>query len=236
MKVVYPSAKEFASLISVLSNAVDEALFEFKEDGFQVRALDPSRVMFIKVTIPPDSFEEYNTNNEEIGVNLQFLSKVLKRAKKKDKIIFEFNDNMLKITLEGGSRRTFKTGVIDVQSEDIDLPELEYTAHAIVDGKELFEAIKDVSLVSDAVRISVENEELKISGSGSTSDVNITIDTAVEGEDVKSSYGISYLMDIMKSLKNGEVTLHFGENMPIQIEYENGGGKTIVLLAPRVEE
>ena len=236
MKATYPNAKDFYSLISVLSSAVDEALFEFNEDGFQVKALDPSRVVFIKVTIPRDAFEEYETNGDHVGVNLQFLTKVLKRAKKNDKITFEVEDGLFKITLTGGAKRTFKTGIIDLNPEEVDLPEIDFTAAAIVDGKELFEAIKDVSIAGDAAKISLEDGNLTVSATGATNDVKIVIDTATEGENAKASYGVSYLIDILKNLKDGEVTIHFGNDMPLMIEYENAGGKTTVLLAPRVEE
>ena len=235
MKVTYPSAKEFSDLINVLTSAVDEAAFEFTKNGFRVRALDPSRVMFIQVEIPASSFEEYNAEDEKVGVNLQFLGKVLKRAKKNDKLHLEENDNMIKITLDGGAKRTFKMGTIDVDTEDIELPEIDYTAHATVDGKELFEAVKDASMISDAVKFKVDGSSLIIMATGSTNDVKIEIEDVAEGQG-EASYGISYLIDILKGLKNGEVTIHFGDGLPVLMEVQNDNGKVSVLLAPRVEE
>ena len=46
----YPSAKAFGAILDVLSNIVDEVLFNFTSEGLTVKALDPAKVALITVS------------------------------------------------------------------------------------------------------------------------------------------------------------------------------------------
>ena len=237
MKAVYPDAKKFSVFISILSNVVDEVLFEFDENGFNVKALDPCRVIFLKVSVPASAFEEYSVDGREtVGVNLQFLSKVLKRGKKGEKLVIETGGNMMIVSLVNRVTRSFKSGVVDVAAEDLELPEIEFQTRGLVEGRELFEAVKDVSLMDETVQLKTENGSLIVEGVESTSSVHIVLESSIEGEESRASYGISYLMDILKGLKDADIMVEFGSDMLLHMSAEIDGGKVDVLLAPRVEE
>ena len=80
---------------------------------------------------------------------------------------------------------------------------------------------------------------------GETNEVEIKLTLEDEGlldldveEETRSAYGISYLSDMVKGIgKADEVTIHFGTEMPLQMDYFiRDEGKLTFLLAPRVEE
>ncbi|WP_297535325.1 DNA polymerase sliding clamp [Thermococcus sp.] len=246
-EVVFDGAKEFADIIATASNLIDEAAFKFTEEGISMRAMDPSRVVLIDLNLPQSIFSKYEVEEEEtIGVNMDQFKKVLKRGKAKDTLILrKGEDNFLEVTFEGTARRTFRLPLIDVEELELELPELPFTAKVVVLGEVLKEAVKDASLVSDAIKFIATENEFIMKAEGETNEVEIRLTLEDEGlldlevkEETKSAYGISYLSDMIKGIgKADEVILNFGNEMPLQMEYPiRDEGRLVFLLAPRVEE
>ena len=246
-EVVFDGAKEFADIIATASNLIDEAAFKFTEEGISMRAMDPSRVVLIDLNLPQSIFSKYEVEEEEtIGVNMDQFKKVLKRGKAKDTLILrKGEDNFLEVTFEGTARRTFRLPLIDVEELELELPELPFTAKVVVLGEVLKEAVKDASLVSDAIKFIATENEFVMKAEGETNEVEIRLTLEDEGlldlevkEETKSAYGISYLSDMIKGIgKADEVILNFGNEMPLQMEYPiRDEGRLVFLLAPRVEE
>ena len=246
-EIVFEGAKDFADLIATASNLIDEAAFKVTEEGISMRAMDPSRVVLIDLNLPESIFSKYEVEEPEtIGVNMDHFKKVLKRGKSKDTLILrKGDDNFLEITFEGTAKRTFRLPLIEVEELELDLPELPFTAKVVVLGEVLKEAVKDASLVSDAIKFIATESEFIMKAEGETQEVEIRLTLEDEGlldleveEETRSAYGISYLSDMIKGIgKAEEVILRFGNEMPLQMaHYIRDAGKLVFLLAPRVED
>ncbi|AAL81107.1 DNA polymerase III sliding clamp [Pyrococcus furiosus DSM 3638] len=246
-EIVFEGAKEFAQLIDTASKLIDEAAFKVTEDGISMRAMDPSRVVLIDLNLPSSIFSKYEVvEPETIGVNMDHLKKILKRGKAKDTLILKKGEeNFLEITIQGTATRTFRVPLIDVEEMEVDLPELPFTAKVVVLGEVLKDAVKDASLVSDSIKFIARENEFIMKAEGETQEVEIKLTLEDEGlldievqEETKSAYGVSYLSDMVKGLgKADEVTIKFGNEMPMQMEYYiRDEGRLTFLLAPRVEE
>ncbi len=246
-EIVFDGAKEFADLIATASNLIDEAAFRISEDGIFMRAMDPSRVVLIDLSLPSSIFSRFDVEEPEtIGVNMDHFKKVLKRGKLKDVLILrKGEENFLEVVFEGAAKRTFKIPLIDVEELELELPELPFTARVVVLGEVLKEAVRDASLVSDAMKFIAKENEFIMRAEGETNEVEIKLTLEDEGlldmeveEETSSSYGISYLADMIKGFgKADEVTLRFGNEMPLEMDYFiRDDGKLVFLLAPRVEE
>ncbi|ASJ09369.1 DNA polymerase sliding clamp [Thermococcus siculi] len=246
-EIVFDGAKDFADLIATASNLIDEAAFKVTEEGISMRAMDPSRVVLIDLNLPESIFSKYEVEEEEtVGVNMDHFKKILKRGKNKDTLILRKGDeNFLEITFEGTAKRTFRLPLIEVEELELDLPELPFTAKVVILGEVLKEAVKDASLVSDAIKFIAGENEFVMKAEGETNEVEIKLTLEDEGlldleveEETKSAYGISYLADMIKGIgKADEVIIKFGNEMPLQMEYPiRDEGRLIFLLAPRVED
>ncbi len=246
-EIVFDGAKEFADLVATASNLIDEAAFKISEGGVFMRAMDPSRVVLIDLSLPGSVFSKYDVEEPEtIGINMDHFKKVLKRGKSKDVLILRKGDeNFLEVIFEGTAKRTFKLPLIDVEELEMELPELPFTARVVLLGEVLKEAVRDASLVSDAIKFIAKESEFVMRAEGETNEVEIKLTLDDEGlldleveEDTKSAYGISYLADMIKGFgKADEVTLRFGNEMPLEMDYFiRDEGKLVFLLAPRVEE
>lgn len=246
-EIVFDGAKDFANLIATASNLIDEAAFKVTEDGISMRAMDPSRVVLIDLNLPAGIFSKYEVDGEEtIGVNMDHFKKILKRGKSKDILILKKGEeNFLEVTLQGTATRTFRLPLIEVEELELELPELPFTAKAVVLGEVLKEAVKDASLVSDSLKFIARENEFIMKAEGETNEVEIKLTLEDEGlldlevqEETKSAYGISYLADMVKGIgKADEVIIQFGNDMPLQMDYPvRDEGRLTFLLAPRVEE
>ncbi|NJE25230.1 DNA polymerase sliding clamp [Thermococcus sp. MV5] len=246
-EIVFDGAKEFAGLIDTASNLIDEAAFKVTEEGISMRAMDPSRVVLIDLNLPADIFSKYDIDGEEtVGVNMDHFKKILKRGKGKEILVLKKGEeNFLEIILEGTAKRTFRLPLIEVEELELELPELPFTARAMVLGEVLKEAVKDASLVSDSIKFLAKENEFVMKAEGETQEVEIKLTLEDEGlldlnveEETKSAYGVSYLADMVKGIgKADEVVLKFGNEMPLQMDYPiRDEGRLTFLLAPRVEE
>ena len=250
-EIVFDGAKEFADLIDTASNLIDEAAFKIAEEGISMRAMDPSRVVLLDLNLPASIFSKYDLDGEEtVGVNMDHFKKVLKRGKGKDILVLrKGEENFLEITLEGTAKRTFRLPLIEVEELELDLPELPFTVKAVILGEVLKEAVKDASLVNnyinDNIQLIAKENEFVMKAEGETQEVEISLTLEEEGlldieiqKNTKSAYGVEYLSSIAKEIdRTKEVILHFGNDMPLQIEYPiRDEGKVTFLLAPRVED
>ena len=246
-EIVFDRAKDFTSIITEVSNLIDEAAFKITKEGISMRALDPSRVVLVDLNLPAEIFSKYYIEEEEtIGLNMDHFKKILKRAKSDDILILrKGKDAFLKIIMQGIATRKFELPLIEVEELELDLPNLPFTAKAVILGEVLKEAVKDASLVSDSIKFIAKENEFVMRAEGETQEVEIKLTLEDEGlldlnveEETKSAYGVSYLADMAKGIgKADEVVLRFGNEMPLQMDYPiRDEGRLTFLLAPRVEE
>jgi len=65
-EIVFDGAKEFTSIITEVSNLIDEAAFQIAEEGISMRAMDPSRVVLIDLDLPRNIFSKYHIEEDKV--------------------------------------------------------------------------------------------------------------------------------------------------------------------------
>ncbi|MBT7297573.1 proliferating cell nuclear antigen (pcna) [archaeon] len=247
MKVVLTEPRFLKDSVGVLSELVSDVRMKFDSDKLEIVAMDPANVAMIVLRLLSSSFVEYKVEGEEIiSVNLSSLKQILGRARPSDSITLELDSekNRLNIQLRGESVRKFNLGLIELQDAQQKIPELEFPAKINMSSVIFNEAVEDMDIISDSIGLIAEGEKLEIFAKGNTSDAKINIGKSeetsiiVEGEDkVKSKYSVEYLKKIIKGSKLCDnVSLKFGEDYPLQIEYRvTDRLQMFTILAPRVE-
>jgi len=246
MKFVFPDAREWKYIIESIATIVDEANFVASPDGLKLRALDPGRVAMVDLYIPANLFEEYSVEQDtKIGVVLDDINDVLKRAKSDDKISFEVSDGRLIITLAGRAERRFRFPLLDISGQELPSPKLNFTVAAKMLSDTFRDALKDAELVSETVKMRAENENLWLIAKSDKGEVEsrFSIETGSLVEiDVKeaaeANYGIDFLNKIVsKAYRVSDILgLRFATNMPLELTFDIAGGGTLkYLLAPRME-
>ena len=88
---------DLKAIISAISTVVEEATFVANSEGITFRGMDPSHVALIDISWPNSAFEKYECDSDlKFGVRIDEISKLIKRADKKDTIQISISDdNML---------------------------------------------------------------------------------------------------------------------------------------------
>lgn len=240
MKLKLESPLSFVKAVELISELVLEVKIKVTDFGLSIVALDPANVAMVIFKFPKSSFLEFSTDSEEnvLGVNLESLKKILKRANKNSSLILEKDENKLKIEIEDKLKRTFNLNLIEVDSEDKDIPDLEYVANIELESKDFTEAVEDSSVVSDACSFVVKDGkflmEAKENGS---SRVEFSSDVAkIEAEECSARYSLDYLQKFMKAAKISDKTnLHFSQDHPLKIDFKFDSISLEFILAPRME-
>ena len=114
--------------IGVVSEVVSEVRIKLLEDGMSIVAVDPANVALVIFKLPKESFSEYDAGDATWGVNLGDLKKILKRASGSASVVFEEMGGKLQITIHDKVKRVFSLALIEVSSEDKEIPELNFGA------------------------------------------------------------------------------------------------------------
>jgi len=227
-----------SKIIDVMSDLVTEVRMKINEFGMSITAIDPANVAMVKFRIPKSAFSQFETDEEVLGINLDNLKRILKRCGTGTPLILEKQENYLNIQIQDRIRRNFSLNLIEVESQEKDMPVLDYSAKVEISSQDLISCIEDCAVVSDACSFEIKNGEFIVESKGlNSAKSEFSKDEAkIEAEECKSKYSLEYLQKFMKGAKVAEKTnLNFANDHPLKIDIRTEHMELNFLLAPRVE-
>lgn len=239
MKVKLSNPQLLASVVTIISELVTQVKLKFNDKGLELTAIDPANVALTHLEIPKESFTEYQINNDVLGVNLDNLKSVLRRCKVGSHLTLEKEDNLLKLEIEDKIKRNFTLALVDVDSEDKEVPDLTFNSTVVLNSQNLVESIEDCSVVADSCsfetkegKFFIEAKSLNSARSEFSTD-EAEIDSK---ENCRSKYSLEYLQKFMKAAKFSEkIRISFSNEYPLRIDFANNVFLLSFILAPRVE-
>ncbi len=236
VKIEHP--KILSDAISIISEIVSEVKIKLTEDGMSIIAVDPANVALVMFKLPKEGFSQYEIGNEVWGVNLDDLKKILKRAKTSSSVIFEQEENRLKITILDKIKRIFNMSLIEIDTEDKDEPDLKFSCDVEMPSQSFTEAIEDCMVVADSCSLISGNGFFVVEGIGSLNSVRAEFsgdEAKIQGIG-KSKYSLEYLTKFIKAAKiSGKVRIRFSDEYPLRIDFPGEKIGIGFVLAPRVE-
>jgi proliferating cell nuclear antigen len=253
-------------IIEAISFLIDETYVYVYPTGLKLNAIDSSHVAMLLAFLPKDLFTEYKCSQDsKIGINVQDLIKILRRAGSKDQIQLQLDKkdkNTLLITLKSEkSTRTFKLKSKEIPGYDAKEEGLlesfeetlkdKFSATIMLEGSVLDEIVKDALIISDLIKVQVLSAEkvINFTASDESGEVDIEIDLekgALDHKvqnDAEGIYSLNFLENIIKIQSiTGNFEIALGNNIPMKIkgaitaEGKTTEGKIVYLLAPRVED
>ena len=236
LKLDHP--KLLADAVSIVSELVNEVRIKLLEDGMSIVAVDPANVALVIFKFPKESFSQYECGNEVWGVNLDDLKRILKRASTSSSVVFEQEDNQLKISIFDKVKRIFTLALINVESEDKDVPELSFACKVEMDAKNFSQSVEDAKIVADSCALIAGEGFFMVEGSGSLNSARAEFsgDEAVINGIAKSKYSLEYLMKFIKAAKISEkVVVNYSDDYPLRLDFPGEKMGIGFVLAPRVE-
>jgi len=247
-KAKMSDAKLLRDMITAISTLVDEATFNITPDNLKLRAMDPSRVAMIDFEWPKTIFDEYTCDQPtKMCINIGEMLKLLRRTSKDESIELALDEktNRLNVTIKGKYERTFNMPTLEATEEEVPTPKITFNVRAKITTDGLHQAIEDVLLVSDHVKIEIDPEKVTMRAAGDLMGATIELkkgsDTLLDieaKEPSKATYSLSYLSEIIKTAATSSeiATLEFSNDMPIRIDFQQPKeGKLTFYLAPRIE-
>jgi proliferating cell nuclear antigen len=230
--------KLMGDAVAIVSEVVSEVRIKLLEDGMSIVAVDPANVALVIFKLPKESFSQYETGNEVWGVNLSDLKKILKRAGASASVVLEEEDGKLKITIFDKVKRTFSLALIEVSSEDKDVPELNFGARVEMRSDDFVKAVEDTNIVADSCAFNMKDGVFSVEGSGNLNSAKAEFSS----EDMelfgtgKSKYSLEYLMKFIKAAKiSSKVIVNFSDDYPLRLDFPGEKMGIGFVLAPRVE-
>lgn len=247
MKIVMNDSSLLRDSLDAVSGLVNEATFEFTNNGLSLKAIDPAVVSMATLKMAPTCFDQYELAGDvKITLNLDYFLEVLKRAKQSDKVIIELlpEAGNLKVTMIGNLKREFKIGLIENPEKEQKVPSPEFSGKIIIDNNVLRDAVKNCQMVSDYATFFVDADKFSITAMGDFNDVlhELKKDSPYLKElsflnEESSKYSLEYLEKIIRGDKvSGQTIIKFKKDYLLQIEYSEIDKISLVfILAPRIE-
>ncbi len=224
--------------IDIISELVTDARIKVNEFGMSITAIDPANVAMVWFKMPKSAFSQFETGNEVLGVNLDNLKRILKRCGVGSSLILEKKENQLEIKIYDKIRRNFSLNLIEVESEDKEMPSLDFSSRVEMLSNYFVEAVEDCAVVDDACSFIIEDGKFIINAKSLNSARSefSSDEVKIEAENCKSRYSLEYLQKFAKGAKLCDRTiLNFANEHPLKIEFRAEHFELSFILAPRVE-
>lgn len=232
-----------SKIVDTLGIVVEDARFDFAEDGLHVRVVDPSHVAMVKLDVDAAAFDTWELDETKVGFDIRKLKEMLSLGGANDLIEFSFSDETGVLTINLGkidrNIRPLDNSVMNPPA----VPELEFPCKATINGAVFSQALRAARQVGDLVNFSISEESFTIHVQGSADSVTVVFDKeelhSLEcTAPARSQYSLQYLVGMAKIFGSlDEVSLGFGDNFPLSMNFSfyDGAAEVQYFLAPRVE-
>jgi proliferating cell nuclear antigen len=243
------TANEWKAIAAAVKTLVEEATFEANSEGLTFRAMDPSHVALVDLSLPNSSFASFECDKPfKFSVRVEDLVKLVGRSDAKDSVeIGSTEEDAISVKLSNGYKREFTIHLIESTAGAAPLPKLEFDTKANLTKAILEKVLGDISVVSDQFTVQATKDKLTFSGKSDVGKAEIGLagnDADVlefkTGADSKATYSIDYVQGILKALGGvtDTVQVEFSTKKPIRLEMKlnDQGAKLRYFLAPRVSD
>lgn len=252
-----PAAVTLKRILDAIKDLVNDANFDCKETGIELQAMDSSHVALVALLLRAEGFDPYRCDrNMTLGVNFATLSKIMKCAANDDSLTIKADENadLLGFTFENPTNNRiseFNVKLMDVDADHLGIPETNYSAVVKLPSSEFQRICRDISVLSESIRIQVIKDTINFSASGETGSGSITLHSGrgVDNDDegvkitleqpVTLSFPLKYLNHFAKAATlASSVSLSLAEQTPLLVEFkmDENLGYIRYYLAPKISD
>jgi proliferating cell nuclear antigen len=145
---------------------------------------------------------------------------------------------------KGEFNKYFKVPLIDMESDLLEIPNVDYDVEFSIKAKKMNELISQLATFGDVIDIKCSEDKIDLisKGDGGEMLVNIPINdlsefSISEGQIIDISYSLNYINKMCITTKlSSEIEMSISDNMPLRIKYDLGNNSSVMFfLAPKVE-
>lgn len=243
----------FSAIFQHLKIFTEHVNIQFNEEGVYVQGMDSSHVSIYELSIPAAWFDQYTCSvPSSLGINTNIFFKILNAREKTQEIRIAAtaseDDKVLVHFVNGKDKndfdRHFEMPLVDVTSDILSIPEIEYQAEFTLSAAKMASVISQLRMFGDTMDILCSEESIKITSDSNNAgkmivEINIgelTSYSIEEGREIKLAYSLAYMGNICLFHKLAkEVELAVSEDYPMKMSYDMGDGANMKFyLAPKM--
>ena len=241
------------TLFEVLKEIVHDVNLQFDSSGVKLLTMDGARCALVYLKLRADAFEDFScTGRHNVGVNMGSVFKLVRTCGSHDTITMYIdadNTNELGITISNHDKNSmtdFKLKLLDVDSEDINIPDVEFDSIVTMPSAYFQRICRDMLNISEKMTIRSQGDQLCLSCNGDfarqetvvgPSDAGMSL-SSVSEKRIEGTFSLKYLSLFCKasSLAN-TMELFLKESYPIIIKYNVASlGEIRFCLAPQIDD
>jgi len=244
-KATLNSPAIFINSIATIGELIDEGLFKLGKDGISFTAADRAMVAVVDFKISSQAFDIYEADEDQmIGLNVTNFLSILKRCGTGDRLTLNLHDSKLDVLMENGSRRKFTVPLLELRQEEVPpIDQLSFTAKAVFKPNILQSGIDDAEIIADAVMFETSDNKFLMRAEGDVSKTELELEKGNESlielldGGVKARYPLEYLKKMIKASKISDtVSIQFGKDYPMKLDFKGEKCQLSFVLAPRVSD
>jgi len=257
MEACLKNGEILVKIINAISELVNEANFDCREQGMSLQAMDSSHVSLVYLLLRAEGFEPWKCEEGcQLGLQMQHLTKLLKCMHSKDSVDLSYKENGEELDFVFKSPNEervshFSLKLMEIDQEHLGIPETEYKTSVQMPSSEFMRICRDLSSFGDNITIKVTKEEISFSANGdigagtmalrnstATDEVQPEATTIECNENISQTFALRYLQNFTKATPlSKEVTLRLTPEIPLLIEYTiDELGYIRYYLAPKIDE
>ena len=241
------------TLFEVLKEIVHDVNLQFDSSGVKLLTMDGARCALVYLKLRADAFEDFSCiGRHNVGVNMGSVFKLVRTCGSHDTITLYIdadNTNELGITISNHDKNSmtdFKLKLLDVDSEDINIPDVEFDSIVTMPSAYFQRICRDMLNISEKMTIRSQGDQLWLSCNGDfarqetvvgPSDAGMSL-SSVSEKRIEGTFSLKYLSLFCKasSLAN-TMELFLKESYPIIIKYNVASlGEIRFCLAPQIDD
>lgn len=253
----------FKGTLEAIKDLLNECNVHFDKYGMKIKTVDGNHVALVHVRYEAENFDKYYCERDlSIGINIANILKILKNVTPNDTLqLFVKRDNYDEAGIriqnsEKGISHEFYLKLLDLDDNDIDIPETEFSnvitmpsadLHGLCKQYKEFSTQIDIKSVGDQVIFKFDGDETRGSSCLQNNENGLTVtkapqigSTNVSDDDeiVQAKFLLKYLVLFTKAYNlcnNVEILLK--NNYPMVLKYSIADLGTLkYCLAPIVED
>jgi len=223
--------KELMTVLQATKVQRDEASFIAKNDGIHYRTIDYSHISLLDILIPKEAFQYYSCEGEPsdtvFTIKSEELLKVLKRIDKEEIVEITVDGDITIKSLSVRKPLTYKTKSLSNEYEETKLPNITYAVKVNIQHNALKEALEDLSLLTNVVRIITNKEKVRFNAVNDRDTMTIEyehnrqamiymLDSKAE---CSSLYKIQELLNMLKAVETKYVVLQYNDKTALRLQF-----------------
>jgi proliferating cell nuclear antigen len=257
MEICINSLTKLETFVTIFQNMkliTDSVNIDCNEERMYIQTMCTSKISILEITIPKAWFCTYSCPTPiNVGINCGMFHKILNAREKSQtmQILYDVEGDTDKLFVHMKSPiktvfdRDFEVLLIDLESEMMEIPEIEYSADISLPSTDFALLINQLKNFGDTLQIQCNEDKIEMVSSSIESgkmSVSLKIDDLTgfaieEGKQLNMSFSLNLLHIICSYSKiSKEVDIKMSENYPLYICYNNEELSIKHFIAPKISE